>query len=458
MPDATPNIAKVAAKTAADFFKRAEDARAGKDLVAAYQMYLAAINADPKMVEAWNNLGVMLKDSNRPMAAVSHFRRAARLAPDNAHVLTNLGDALWRTQHYEEAEKHLTHAIKCDPKMAAAFHDRGLVFMYTNRGERGFQDMMSAYNIAPDHPTYQWGRAVAFLTLGKFSEGFWAYDARFDYKMPQVHAMPYPLWNGEDLTGKSLWISCEQGLGDSIQYVRFIPDVMKLAEHVIFDAHNELLRLFRFNLPGLEIRPLGTGLPSVDYHLPIMSLPARLGYSAPKALDPILSAPPGGPRIKPLPDTKVKVGIVWAGRPDHDNDMHRSCPLEWFGELSSLTGVQLWSLQAGQRSTDVPMTGMQALVTDLSGNLADMAVTASYIEQMDLVVGVDTSVVHLAGAMGKPVAVMLPKHAPDWRWMLTRTDSPWYPSMRLFRQRNAGDWYETITRVRSWISSEFLKE
>ena len=277
----------------------------------------------------------------------------------------------------------------------------------------------------------------------------------FDRKLRAVRTIPLPLWQGEELAGRTLYVYAEQGMGDTLQFARFLPLAARRGARIIFDCQPELLRLLA-NFPELAtLRTEGSPLPAADFHLPLMSLPHRLGITLATLPAPAryIGAPPAsaGPPLPRPPGTRLAIGIVWAGRPQHTNDHNRSITIEHFLTLCALPGVALYSLQKGPRAGDIAELGAQSLVRDLGPQIKDFADTARLIMQLDVVITIDTAVAHLAGALGRRTFVLLP-FTPDWRWLGGREDSPWYPSLRLFRQQAPRDWKGVMQRVRDTLA------
>ncbi len=312
----------------------------------------------------------------------------------------------------------------------------------------------------PDYASAHWNLALLLLASGKFREGWAEYDWRIstpEIKRPAMMARysSRPLWDGALLTDKTLLIYVEQGFGDTLQFCRYLPLVMQRARHVIFECQPELLRLLSLSLSGIKLiaTPADGALPAVDYdmQIPLMSLP-RLFQTE---LD---SVPPAVPYIHADPEQialwqsffkndAFKVGLVWAGNPKHWQDKLRSMPLAALAPLATVQNVHFYSLQKGPTVAEAatPPTGMR--LTNLTPKLDDFASTAAAIANLDLVITVDTAVAHLAGAMGKPVWTLI-YSPPDWRWLLNREDSPWYPTMKLFRQTATDhDWLPVVERV-----------
>jgi hypothetical protein len=263
------------------------------------------------------------------------------------------------------------------------------------------------------------------------------------------------MWDGSYLNGKSILVYTEQGIGDSIQFVRYLPMVKEQSGCVIVECQQSLCRLLK-NCVGIdeiiEMTSHGKSPMKFDVQIPLLSLPGIFDAT-------VDSIPQNLSYIKPDPvlvsqwrsmfdcDNNLKVGIVWAGNPKHKNDRNRSCSLKDFAHLTSIRGLTFYSLQKGLASVEANNHPKGMKIINLDNELNDFADTAAAIDNLDLVIAVDTAVAHLAGAIGKPVWTLLP-FVPDWRWMLKRSDSPWYPSMRLFRQRQLYDWDGVFDQVR----------
>jgi len=261
-----------------------------------------------------------------------------------------------------------------------------------------------------------------------------------------------PQWDGRALEGRTLLLHAEQGLGDAIQFIRYLPLMSQRGGRIIIECYAELQRLFQIMAGRCQIVACGQPLPAFDLHCPLLSLPRVFGTT-------LSNIPHVVPYLHPDAEEArkwhhrllwqsrlVNVGLAWMGNPAHKNDRSRSIKLARLAPLGQVPGVRFFSLQKGEAAaeTKTPPSGME--LVDWTQELKDFADTAGLIANLDLVIAVDTAVVHLAGAMGKPVWTLLP-FVPDWRWLLEREDSPWYPTMRLFRQNSWGDWDSVITRV-----------
>ena len=376
--------------------------------------YRRAVGLDDGYRDGWRNLSVVLQEMDRLDEAREPARRAAELDPDNAELQLNLGTLLLRLGRTGDAAAALDRAVA----------------------------------LRPDYPEARWNRAQSLLLNANFRDGWAEYEWRL--RCPGLNAygrtFDRPRWDGGALDGRRILVHAEQGFGDTLQFVRFLPLVKTQGGHVILECQPALVRLLEGVPGGDEVVPAGGGLPDFDCTVPLLSLPHLFGTDEAT----IPAAPylcPPAPPLLVLPDSKARrIGLVWAGRPEHANDRNRSIPLERFRPLLDTEGVDFFSLQLEPGREQIAAGGLRGRIADLADSLTDFAVTASAIDQLDLVVAVDTAVAHLAGALGKPIWLLLP-HVPDWRWMLGRSDTPWYPTMRLFRQPEAGDWDSVFALV-----------
>jgi len=397
-----------------------------------------------------NGLGVTLAEARLIEPAIAEFRSAIRLKADYADAYCNLGGALREAGRLDEAVAATRTAIKLQPRMSRAYNHLGLVLF--DKGE--YQESISAYSKAislqPDYPKAHSNLSQVYLLLGDYPRGWAEFEWRL--QVPSIvgdQQFDRPRWNGGDLAGKRIFVHPEQGFGDMIQFARFIPELARRGAKVILESPPELSRLFQ-GFGEIVIR--GEPIPAHDLHCSLLSLGAVLGVTSESIPTPIpyLKAEPRlaeewGRRFDSS-DNRLRVGLVWGGRGTHSNDRNRSIKLGQFAPLASAANAAFYSLQKGTASADAgdPPRGM--LLTDWTKELNDFAETAALVQNLDLLITVDTAVAHLAGAMGKPVWLLTPL-APDWRWMLEREDSPWYPTIRLFRQTSVGDWGEVLRRV-----------
>jgi len=406
-----------------------------------------------------NNLGLALTQANRAREAEVYIRRAIALESGNPEAYSNLGIIMKDTGRLKEAEEAYRKAIALSPNNPVIYNNLGNTLTVLRRfgeAEAAYRRGMAA---APCSAESSLGLAALFLLQDRFDEGWKLYD-HWRRKEYDKRRLPIRRWSGEDLGGRSILLYNELGFGDTMQFGRFAPLVASQAAETVLLVQKPLQRLFAASFPELSVRSgdeLAAGgydfaypfpsLPAI-LHTTLATIPCSIPYLRATAtvtnawrgrLDGLLTE--GGPRI----------GVVWAGNPKHANDRNRSIPFLAFEALLAASDVHWVSLQVGARAAD--LDAKAAVVTDLSGDLHDFMETAGVIENLDMVITVDSAVAHLAGAMGKKTWVILPFMA-DWRWRPDGTDSPWYSTVRLFRQRGMGDWQEVIERIKAALAQE----
>ena len=320
---------------------------------------------------------------------------------------------------------------------------------------RGYSDVIA---LSPQHPDANFNEALTRLCVGDFREGWRKYEYRWKRKNAAAHQpdFPRPLWRGEkELHGKTIFLPAEQGLGDTIQFVRYAPLVAALGAKVLLGVHRPLTALMA-SVPGVsQVIADGETVPDFDLYCPLLSLPLAFETE-------LATIPSSVPYLRPqeeriakwrdrLPTSgRLRIGICWAGNSGYENDCNRSIPLERFAALLSAAGLDFVSVQKDVSEADAAILREHGVI-QLGQEFADFTDTADVVAMLDLIISVDTSVAHLAGAMGKAVALLVP-FSPDWRWLLDRTDSPWYPTMRLFRQTAIGDWAGPLERLRQELA------
>ncbi|NJN85700.1 MAG: tetratricopeptide repeat protein [Leptolyngbyaceae cyanobacterium SL_7_1] len=410
--------------------------------------YQQAIAHQPDYVEAHSNLGAAYEEIDRYEESISCYQAALSLRPDYADAYYNLGNTYRSQGDVAAAVTAYRQAIALQPHYPMAHNNLGLALYDLAQPQAAIAEYDKAIALIPNNSDAHLNRGLARLFQGDLAEGFRDYEWRWrvvggDFK--PLPAFSQPQWDGSELNGKTILLWAEQGLGDTIQFIRYAQLVRHRGGRVIVECQPSLQRLLS-TLPAVEqVIAQADPLPAFDTHIPLLSLPHALGTTletVPAAV-PYLQAPTPKPLTAP-PGT-LKVGIVWAGNPNHRSDRHRSCPFHHLLPLLQQPGVTFYSLQVG-RSADLAPHLDSLVLYDLSPELQDFADTAAAIAPLDLVITVDTAVAHLAGALGKPVWILL-SYAPDWRWLLDRSDTPWYPTARLFRQPQAGDWTTVIAQV-----------
>jgi Flp pilus assembly protein TadD len=410
--------------------------------------------------DAFNNLSVVLTNQGQLNEAVSCCRRALEIRPDDFRAHNNLGNALNDLEQFDRAVTSYSRALKIKPDNAKAHNNLGTALLKLGRVEDATASYRRALQIKPDYADASSNLALALLFLGQYSEAWPLYETRYDPNKIEPLAFPpavtFPQWQGESLAGKSLLIWPEQGLGDEIQFIRYIPMLKdRGVSHLTLVCKQPLKALFE-EVQGVDkVISLSdiTPLPYHDYWTFILSLPLNFKTTVetiPAKL-PYLNVPSA--RLnrwrEQLPKSGLKVGLVWKGNASHKNDHNRSLPgLATLAPLWSVPGVAFVSLQKGQGEDEAATPPDDQPILNLGSDVSDFADTAAIVDQLDLVICIDSAVAHLVGALSKPCWVLLPATNTDWRWFQERADSPWYPGvMRLFRQKKTGDWSATIIEV-----------
>jgi Flp pilus assembly protein TadD len=391
------------------------------------------LRARPQSAEAHQLLGHALCDGGQAEDAIAAYQTALRLKPALPDIRNNLGMALRLANRLEEAEQELRQAPQ-EPET--------LVNLSSVQKERGaFADaeatLRQALRIAPNHPVLRYNWALLMLLLGRMPEAWDGWEQRFRAGAILARTFAQPQWQGEPLAGRRLLIHTEQGLGDVIQFARYLPAIQG---DVVFEAPPRLIRLLSSNPALPPMIPAGSALPHCDAVVPLLSLPART--SLPAAQPPYLFAEPDRAALwrDRIGTGGFRIGINWQGFPGRFEDKGRSFPLALFQPLAALPGIRLISLQKDEGEAQIATAGFPVETLDGLDEGPDAFLdTAAVMANLDLIVTSDTSIAHLAGALGRSVWVAL-RRVPDWRWMLDRADNPWYPTMRLFRQTRDGDW------------------
>lgn len=427
----------------------AEGARAwaaGKPDAALAAFSRAALLA-PTMALAHTNLGVVLRRLGRVEAAIASYRRALALTPDDPAVHSNLGNALREAGHLEAAERHMRRALDAQPDSASFAYNLALLLRDRRRHGEARAMLAALAEASPDNGDYAWDLALSDLYLEDYAKGFAGYEARWRLARTPRRALPGPRWDkGMDVAGKTVLILAEQGFGDALQFARFLPMVAARGATVVVECLPELADLFA-TLPGIaRVVPKSAAPPPHDLWAPIMSLAWLLDIAADAvpAEVPYLTPPRRVALARP-PGAVLNVGLVWAGK---TTPRDRSWPLERLLPLTEDPRVAFWSLQMGERTRDLATTGAQHLIRDLAPSIASFADTAALMAELDLIITIDTSAAHLAGALGRPAWVLL-RYVSDWRWLDEPEDCAWYPSLRLFRQPDPFDFTTPVARMKA---------
>lgn len=454
------------------------------DAAAEYRKALAQM---PNLFQAHNNLGNALTRLGQLQEAKAAFHRAITIKPDYAVAYTNLGNALRDLGRLDESVQMHLKALEIEPTLAAAYNNMGSVLLDLGRPDEAVTAYQKAIALAPSLPDALGNLAGAFLdsgdmakavsgyvnTLrmnpndvdshahlamtyllqGNFERGWPEYEWRLRRQGKLAEAeieRAFPRWDGSPLNGRSILLHSEQGLGDTIHFVRYATLVTQLGGDVILRCQPPLVDLMKSVSGVKQVVPANqSSVPRCDLQCPLLSVPVVLKTN-------LTNMPATVPYITPDPqrvsswrarlaaDGRYRVGLVWAGSPTHKKDRLRSMTLQQLQPMCQVGEASFYSLQKGKSVSQIAEASLP--ITNLDSEIRDFSDTAAAIQSLDLVIAVDTSVAHLAGALGKPVWVMLP-FSPDWRWMLHREDSPWYPTMRLFRQSKPNQWGDVLERI-----------
>jgi tetratricopeptide (TPR) repeat protein len=429
-----------------------------KDHAAAEGWLCAALVLQPDEPTTLNNLGEALRQQDRYDEAIACYARATTLVPDYAEAYDNWGCALVMRGQPEAALSRHRRAITLKRDLLVARERLGLALVGLNRHGEGLRALRRGLALDPDVAKARLSEAWVLLALGRFAPGWKALEARW---VPRADGPPvvdrhgdHPRWRGRGrLAGRTIVLHAEQGNGDTIQFVRYAPLLARQGARVIVEVQQSLVTLLR-SLAGVDtIVPMDADLPSFDLHCPLMSLPraCRTTLETIPAEVPYIATPPDRlaawqQRLGPSPVGKRRIGLAWSGNADHAQNRARSVPLERLAPLLHRTDCEFHVALTPMAPADRAALEALPQVIDHSAALQDFADTAALLSHMDLVLSVDTSVAHLAGALARPTWVLLPFSA-EWRWLIGRVDSPWYPTARLFRQARTGDWDSVVRAV-----------
>ncbi len=445
--------------------------------------YQQGLTLEPNDAITYYHLGIVFHQQDKLEEAIDCYQKSLAIHPDSATVLNNLGNAWQRQGKLEAAIACYCKSLTLDSNQILTYHNLGSALNVRGEAEEAlasFQKALAldsnniesyqnlaifyqdnrqykealaccdrALEIDPNNPEIHWSRALTLLKLGDYERGFIEYEWRWRRNENPPRTLQKPIWDGSNLEGKTILLQAEQGMGDLIQFIRYVPLLLEGGSRIIVECHPPLLKLLK-TVKGIEkVVAIGETLPEFDVYIPILSLPrifktnletipAQIPYLNPLELVNL--------QINKSAQCKLKVGIVWAGNPKHPSDRRRSSSIHYFFQLLNLPNVAFYSLQKGSKESEIAQISYSLSLIDLSNQINDFADTAAVINQLDLVITVDTAVAHLAGALGKPVWVLLCYNS-DWRWIIDREDTPWYPTMRLFHQNRPGDWQEVLERV-----------
>ena len=444
------------------------------DAIAAYRQALAL---KPNLSEASSNLAAVLIAREQLEEAVAACRHAIAHKPNFPQAHNNLGHALKRLGRLDEALAAYRHAIALAPQLPEAHHSLAIALADLGLLDEAIATYRQTIALQPTYPEAHYNLAMLLLLRGDFHAGWPEHEWRWKTRnlRARCRQFPQPQWDGAPLAGRTILVHTEQGLGDALMFCRYLPLLAARGGRILLECPPELHHLLQSSpaFASLTLLTAGQPLPAIDFHCPLLSLPLAFRTtpdSIPHTVpylqpDPTLvqlwqdklasieprvetrgqrtrdlhpASPPQNSTPLPLTNYQLppfKVGLVWAGRKEHVNDHNRSLPLAAFAPLAAIPNITFFSLQKGERASEAahPPAGMHLI--DFTPDLHNLVNTAALIANLDLIISVDTAVAHLAGALARPTWVLLP-FLPDWRWLLDRNDSPWYPTMRLFRQPN----------------------
>lgn len=413
-----------------------------------------ALQMNPNLLELYINTGNIMQAKGLSDEAIRCYQKALELNPNCAGLYNNLGNVLLEKGQLDEAMLCFQKALEFDPNLVEPYINLGNILQAKGFPDEALACFQKAVQLSPNSAYTNYNLSLALLLSGNFREGLQKYEWRRKIK-DLLYLQPdfsQPLWDGSDITGRTVLLLGEQGFGDIIQFIRYAPLVAQRNAKVIVVCHKELTSLIQ-NTDGIS-RVVGYGqqLPEFDVYCPLLSLPFIFSTT-------LESIPAKFPYIKANPSftekwrdimrsdtSRLKIGIVWSGNPKNLKLRYKSSSLDMFSPFAQFDDISFYSLQKGEAAEQAKRAPKGLKLIDLTEEIQDFSDTAAFIGNLDLVISVDTAVAHLAGALGKPVWTLLP-FMPDWRWLLNRQDSPWYPTMKLFRQFTSGDWKPVIAQM-----------
>jgi len=414
--------------------------------------YRKALQLNPHSAETCYNLGNAYKDNGEIKKAIYYYQKAIQKRPDYHQACNNLGIILYGQGRLEESIRLFNRALESNSDLFEVRNNLGNIFKDQRKTDEAIEQYKKAIALNPEYPEGHWNLSLTLLMTGCFKEGWPEYEWRWKLKgVIEREDIRRPLWDGSNLQGKRILLYAEQGFGDTIQFIRYVPLVAERGGRVVMECQPELASLL-VGMEGIEeIIGYGEPLPEFDVQCPLLSLPLIFQTTLSTIPAPILFSLDHELVRKwrghlSSDRAEHKVGLVWAGKPTHSNDGNRSLSFDRLGPLTEVPGVSFYSLQKGEAAQQAKNHPNGMHWNDVSEELHDFTETGALIQNLDLIISVDTAVAHLAGALGKQVWTLLPFSA-DWRWLLDREDSPWYPTMKLLRQEAYKDWAGVIQKL-----------
>lgn len=429
-----------------------------QNYIDAYRILASIVENDPTDTLAFFHLGNALHQSKLFPASALAFQRILARFPDEPNALSLAGWNLHLSQRTLEAEPYLRRSIELNPSLPYAHMNLSQLLCYLGRSEEGVVEAKKALDLLPSDPSIQMAYGLCLMFCGNLAEGLAYYRARYRYKMPEMINVPYQKWDGRKCG--TLFVLGEQGLGDYIQFHRFLGEAASRVDKMILYVGKEITRLARNHLPeNVEVVPMPALFPNADMWCPLLEVPVALGLKDEdfeRFKEPYIR--PQGLVFTEGVSHPHRIGIVWSGNPANEIDQWRSMSILDFLPIAEIPNVQLYSLQIGKRQEDIAANGLIGLIKDLSPRINDVADTVDQIAQLDLVITIDSSVAHIASSMGMPTWVLLNKHCADYRYKRNSDRSDWYPSQRTFwRDLDEGSWQPCVNRVRQSLIEEIEK-
>ncbi len=414
----------------------------------AIQSYKKALECDARLTPSYNDLGNLLVSLGRLEEAEQCYLQGFRLDPNHAEMCFNLANLYATKDRLNDAAGFYRRAVVSRPSLAEAWDSLGLVLNDCGQSQEALICFDQVLKLKPDWPQPQWNKAITLLKMGRFEEGWNAYESRL--QIPRIvspRRFQAPRWEGQPFQEQKLLLVAEQGLGDTIQFVRYATLAKALGGEILLECQPRLTRLMRSHPAIDQVFTMGKESTHCDWYCPLMSLPADMKTTlatVPREVPYLNVENP----IQFSPSDRLHVGLAWAGNSKHLYDRRRSCRLMDLSELFEVQGTEWINLQQPIPQLDLHAAGNHFELQQRDHQCEDLYETAQWISSLDLVITVDTVIAHLAGALNVPVWVLL-SSACDWRWLRDREDSPWYPSAILFRQKQLGDWKEVVSRVKA---------
>jgi tetratricopeptide (TPR) repeat protein len=422
----------------------------GGALQPAAELYRRALVLDPKRYEIYNDLGLVLTDLGNFAAALEVFRRSLINNPRSAKTIASLGRLFERKGDLISASEAYRDAIKLDPRLPRAYVDLGFVLYGLGELAEAADCFARLHALQPMSAEATVNLGLIHLLQGDLAVGWAEYESRWKVGVGDERELLQRRWKGEPLGGECILLYAEQGLGDTMQFVRYVPLIAERGGEVVLEVQPALHGLLAGTDGTSRVIRRGETLPEFTWQCPLMSLPLALGTELDTIPARVPYIVPDAARVEVwqerLQKNTRRIGLAWAGNPGHPRDRLRSVPLEQLAPLLNVAGATFYSLQFGPGSEQMKQLPPEVQLVDLGDELKDFANVAAIVANLDLVISIDSAVAHLAGALGKPVWILLNKGC-DWRWFLEREDSPWYPSARLFRQSTPGGWQEVVKRI-----------